>query len=53
MSDETFDYPTMARALIIGDKDTVARKTHDRPEGAHLQGAHPGDGRGGREVPPE
>src|SRR5207244_144169 len=29
MSDATFDYPTMARALIVGDKDTVARKTHE------------------------
>jgi 5-methyltetrahydrofolate--homocysteine methyltransferase len=29
MSAEDFDYPTMARALIIGDKDTVARKTHE------------------------
>ena len=28
MSDP-FDYPTMARALIIGDKDTVARKTRE------------------------
>ena len=29
MVDETFDYPTMARALILGDKDTVARKTRE------------------------
>src|SRR5712664_4511211 len=29
MNDETFDYPTMARALIVGDKDTVARKTRE------------------------
>ena len=29
MGDETFDYPTMARALILGDKDTVARKTRE------------------------
>ena len=29
MSAEDFDYPTMARALIIGDKDTVARKTQE------------------------
>jgi len=29
MSDDTFDYPTMARALIVGDKDTVARKTQE------------------------
>src|SRR5213596_4378909 len=29
MGDETFDYPTMARALIQGDKDTVARKTRE------------------------
>jgi 5-methyltetrahydrofolate--homocysteine methyltransferase len=28
MSD-TFDYPTMSRALILGDKDTVARKTRE------------------------
>src|SRR5688572_13620799 len=28
MTDE-FDYPTMARALIVGDKDTVARKTRE------------------------
>src|SRR5438046_5749670 len=26
---DEFDYPTMARALIIGDKDTVARKTRE------------------------
>src|SRR5213595_2165483 len=29
MADESFDYPTMARALILGDKDTVARKTRE------------------------
>ena len=29
MSDAGFDYPTMARALIVGDKDTVARKTQE------------------------
>ncbi len=29
MSDDHFDYPTMARALILGDKDTVARKTRE------------------------
>ena len=29
MSADTFDYPTMARALILGDKDTVARKTRE------------------------
>src|SRR5206468_9915181 len=29
MSAEDFDYPTMARALILGDKDTVARKTQE------------------------
>src|SRR5439155_423171 len=29
MGDERFDYPTMARALILGDKDTVARKTRE------------------------
>jgi 5-methyltetrahydrofolate--homocysteine methyltransferase len=28
MSD-TFDYPTMSRALILGDRDTVARKTRE------------------------
>jgi len=26
---EGFDYPVMARALILGDKDTVARKTQE------------------------
>jgi 5-methyltetrahydrofolate--homocysteine methyltransferase len=29
MSAESFDYPTMARALILGDRDTVARKTRE------------------------
>src|SRR2546423_12200718 len=29
MGDERFDYPTMARALILGDKDTVAGKTRE------------------------
>jgi 5-methyltetrahydrofolate--homocysteine methyltransferase len=29
MSADPFDYPIMARALIIGDKDTVARKTRE------------------------
>ena len=29
MSAEAFDYPMMARALILGDKDTVARKTQE------------------------
>jgi 5-methyltetrahydrofolate--homocysteine methyltransferase len=29
MSDDTFDYPSMARALILGDRDTVARKTRE------------------------
>ncbi len=29
MNDEGFDYPTMARALIIGDRDTVAAKTRE------------------------
>jgi 5-methyltetrahydrofolate--homocysteine methyltransferase len=29
VSAEPFDYPTMARALILGDKDTVARKTRE------------------------
>ena len=26
---DDFDYPIMARALILGDKDTVARKTRE------------------------
>ncbi len=29
MSGDDFDYPAMARALIVGDKDTVARQTRD------------------------
>jgi 5-methyltetrahydrofolate--homocysteine methyltransferase len=29
MADDNFDYPTMSRALILGDKDTVARKTRE------------------------
>src|SRR5438552_8629289 len=29
MSAEDFDYPTMARALILGDRETVARKTQE------------------------
>jgi 5-methyltetrahydrofolate--homocysteine methyltransferase len=29
MTADDFDYPTMARALILGDKDTVARKTRE------------------------
>jgi 5-methyltetrahydrofolate--homocysteine methyltransferase len=29
MSDADFDYPAMARALIIGDRDTVASKTRE------------------------
>jgi 5-methyltetrahydrofolate--homocysteine methyltransferase len=29
MSAHDFDYPTMARALILGDKDTVAGKTRE------------------------
>ena len=29
MDADEFDYPTMARALILGDKDTVARKTQE------------------------
>ena len=29
LSAELFDYPIMARALILGDKDTVARKTRE------------------------
>ena len=28
-SDNSFDYPIMARALILGDRDTVARKTQE------------------------
>ena len=27
--DSQYDYPTVARALILGDKDTVARKTRE------------------------
>ena len=34
MSAENFDFPTMARALILGDKDTVARKTREGLEAA-------------------
>jgi 5-methyltetrahydrofolate--homocysteine methyltransferase len=29
VSGDTFDYPAMARALILGDKDTVATKTRE------------------------
>ncbi len=29
MTADDFDFPTMARALILGDKDTVARKTRE------------------------
>src|SRR2546429_236843 len=29
MGGESFDYPTMARALILGDRETVARKTQE------------------------
>ena len=29
MSAQDFDFPAMARALILGDKDTVARKTRE------------------------
>src|SRR5437867_4323545 len=29
MSASDFDFPTMARALILGDKDTVAKKTRE------------------------
>jgi len=29
VSDEDFDFPIMSRALILGDKDTVARKTQE------------------------
>jgi 5-methyltetrahydrofolate--homocysteine methyltransferase len=34
LSADRFDYPTMSRALILGDRDTVARKTR---EGLDLQ----------------
>src|SRR2546427_354792 len=48
MGDETFDYPTMARALILGDRDTVARKTREGldlsldPKGLIFKGLIPG-----------
>jgi 5-methyltetrahydrofolate--homocysteine methyltransferase len=29
VSDQDFDYPAMSRALIVGDRDTVARKTRE------------------------
>ncbi len=29
VTDDDFDYPMMSRALILGDKDTVARKTRE------------------------
>jgi 5-methyltetrahydrofolate--homocysteine methyltransferase len=29
MGDENFDYPTMSRALILGDRETVGRKTKE------------------------
>jgi len=29
VSDERFDYPIMARALILGDRETVAKKTRE------------------------
>ena len=29
MPDDNFDYPMMSRALILGDRDTVARKTRE------------------------
>ena len=29
MSAQDFDFPTMSRALILGDKDTVAAKTRE------------------------
>ena len=32
MTAEHFDYPTMARALILGDKDTVAKKKAEAEE---------------------
>jgi len=34
VSDDDFDYPIMSRALILGDKDTVARKTREGLERA-------------------
>ncbi len=34
MFDDTFDYPTMSRALILGDRDTVARKTREGLDGS-------------------
>jgi 5-methyltetrahydrofolate--homocysteine methyltransferase len=34
MSGDDFDYPAMARALILGDKDTVAAKTREGLERA-------------------
>jgi 5-methyltetrahydrofolate--homocysteine methyltransferase len=34
MSVDDFDFPTMARALILGDKETVARKTREGLERA-------------------
>src|SRR5437899_2226214 len=58
MADETFDYPTMARADPRRQghrraKDPRGARPRPRSEGAHLQGSHPGDGRRRREVPPE
>ena len=29
MPGDEFDFPTMARALILGDRETVARKTQE------------------------
>ena len=55
---EDFDYPTMARALILGDKDTVARKTREgldwrwTPRTSSSR-ASSRDGRRRREVPPQ
>jgi 5-methyltetrahydrofolate--homocysteine methyltransferase len=48
MTDGSFDYPAMSRALILGDKDTVARKTQEGlalaldPKGLIFRGLIPG-----------
>lgn len=48
MSDDRFDYPIMARALILGDRDTVAKKTREGldlgldPKGLIFKGLIPG-----------
>jgi 5-methyltetrahydrofolate--homocysteine methyltransferase len=34
MNDPAFDYPIMSRALILGDRDTVARKTREGLDGS-------------------